>query len=99
MQKQFYFIEDVAAIFGMTVAAVQGQLARRQYDAIPAPVKLGRRLAWPVQIVDDFVESKIQNCLQKQNVLPTAPSKPSSVKTGRPTKREGLKRQQGVSHE
>ena len=99
MKKQFYYIEEVAEILGRSVASIQGQLARKQYSAVPAPEKLGRRLAWPVQVLDDFIEGKIQSCMDVQNKPVQRHTPPIPAKTGRPTKRESLKRQKEAAHE
>ena len=44
VQKKFYNIEELSTILGKSLAAVHGHLARKQFDAVPPPMKLGRRL-------------------------------------------------------
>ncbi len=43
METRFYNINEIAAILGLTVAAVHAHLVRRNYDAVPLPVRLGNR--------------------------------------------------------
>lgn len=42
-------IGELADFLGFTVAAVSAHLHRKNWDAVPKPIKLGRRLAWPVE--------------------------------------------------
>ena len=59
VEKKFYNIEEMSAILGKSIASIYGHLARKQYDAVPMPMKLGRRLAWLVVVVDEWVDGKI----------------------------------------
>lgn len=87
VQKRFYNIEELSTILGKSIAAVHGHLARKQFDAVPPPMKLGRRLAWLVESVDAWIEQKaLQAAAQSeeyQNFMKAAPKK-----RGRPTKAE-----------
>ena len=87
VQKRFYNIEEVSTILGKSIAAVHGHLARKQFDAVPPPMKLGRRLAWLVDSVDAWIEQKaFQAAAQSeeyQNFMQAAPRK-----RGRLTKAE-----------
>lgn len=87
VQKRFYNIEELSTILGKSIAAVHGHLARKQFDAVPPPMKLGRRLAWLVESVDAWIEQKaLQAGAQSegyQNFMQAAPRK-----CGRPTKAE-----------
>jgi predicted DNA-binding transcriptional regulator AlpA len=91
VQKRFYNIEELSTILGKSIAAVHGHLARRQFDAVPPPMKLGRRLAWLVESVDAWIEQKaLQAAAQSeeyQNAIQAA-----SKKLGRPTKAEARAR-------
>lgn len=87
VQKRFYNIEELAIILGKSIAAVHGHLARKQFDAVPPPMKLGRRLAWLVESVDDWIDGKAAHAVSqageyKESML--APPK----RRGRPTKAE-----------
>jgi predicted DNA-binding transcriptional regulator AlpA len=59
MRKRLYNINELASILGFTVPAIHAQLARKNFDAVPPPIKLGRRLAWPEEIVEDWLAQKI----------------------------------------
>lgn len=87
VQKRFYNVEELATILGKSIAAVHSHLARKQFDAVPPPMKLGRRLAWLVDSVDDWIEQKaLQASAQSEehhNFMQAAPKK-----RGRPTKAE-----------
>jgi predicted DNA-binding transcriptional regulator AlpA len=87
VQKRFYNIEEVSTILGKSIAAVHGHLARKQFDAVPPPMKLGRRLAWLVDSVDAWIDEKaLQAAAQseeQQAFMQTAPKR-----RGRPTKAE-----------
>lgn len=87
IQKRFYNIEELSTILGKSIAAVHGHLARKQFDAVPPPMKLGRRLAWLVEYVDAWIEQKaLQATAQSeeyQSFMQAAPKK-----RGRPTKAE-----------
>ncbi len=52
-------IGELADFLGFTVAAVSAHLHRKNWDAVPKPIKLGRRLAWPVEEVQAWVREKI----------------------------------------
>lgn len=60
MRKRLYNINELAAILGFTVSAIHGHLARKNYDAVPPPFRLGRRLAWSVEAIDQWLEDKIE---------------------------------------
>ena len=87
VQKRFYNIEEVSTILGKSIAAVHGHLARKQFDAVPPPMRLGRRLAWLVESVDAWIEQKaLQAVAQSEeyhNFMQATPKK-----RGRPTKAE-----------
>jgi predicted DNA-binding transcriptional regulator AlpA len=91
LTKRFYYIEDMAEILGKSATAIHGLLNRRQYDAVPPPIRLGRRLAWVVEAIDEWINAKVASAkieLQKQAAQIHAPPK----KRGRPTKVEMRKR-------
>jgi len=87
VQKRFYNIEELATILGKTIAAIHGHLARKQFDAVPPPMKLGRRLAWLVEAVDAWIEDKAAQALagvKDRQYYQAPPAK----RRGRPTKTE-----------
>lgn len=91
VQKRFYNIEELSTILGKSIAAVHGHLARKQFDAVPPPMKLGRRLAWLVESVDAWIEQKAAQATAQSEVyqqfMQAAPKK-----HGRPTKVEAKAR-------
>ena len=87
VQKRFYNIEELATILGKSIAAVHGHLARKQFDAVPPPMKLGRRLAWLVDAVDDWIDGKAAQAaahVGEYREFVQAPAR----RRGRPTKAE-----------
>lgn len=60
MRKRLYNINELASILGFTVPAIHAHLARKNYDAVPPPFRLGRRLAWSVEAIDSWLEDKIK---------------------------------------
>jgi predicted DNA-binding transcriptional regulator AlpA len=90
MQKAFYNIGEMAAILGLTVAAIYGHLTRKNFAAVPPPVYLGRRLAWPVEVTDAWVQEKISVATAKAQATQAAQNGPRRV--GRPTKAEAKAR-------
>ena len=87
-QKRFYYMEDISTILGKSIAAIHGHLARKQYDAVPPPMKLGRRLAWLVESVEAWIEAKAQSVANDAGNVKNCISAPAAPKRGRPTKAE-----------
>jgi predicted DNA-binding transcriptional regulator AlpA len=90
--QRFYYIEDMSELLGKSVVAIHGHLARKQYDAVPPPMRLGRRLVWLVEAVDEWVKIKVALAKtemerQMQEMQATTPKK-----RGRPTKAESIKK-------
>lgn len=95
VQKRFYNIQELATILGKSVAAVHGHLARKQFDAVPPPMRLGRRLAWLVESVDDWIDAKAAQAVEQAEecrVIMQAPAK----RRGRPTKVEAKARKRSA---
>jgi predicted DNA-binding transcriptional regulator AlpA len=96
LTQKFYYIEDMAKILGKTAAAIHGHLARKQYDAVPPPIRLGRKLAWLVEAVDEWISAKVSFAkaeLEKQMQQIQAPPK----RRGRPSKLEIIRRRKEFS--
>ena len=87
VQKRFYNIQELATIFGKSVAAIHGHLARKQFDAVPPPMKLGRRLAWLVEAVDAWIDSKATQTAVQAGACRECMQAPAR-RRGRPTKAE-----------
>ena len=85
MTSRFYNINEMAGILGLTVAAVHAHLARRNYEAVPIPLRLGKRLAWPTDHVEQWIQDKIKKAQgsaeQKSSPLTNTP-----IRKGRPRK-------------
>ncbi|MDR2819793.1 MAG: transcriptional regulator [Desulfovibrio sp.] len=87
VQKRFYNIQELATILGKSVSAIHGHLARKQFDAVPPPMRLGRRLAWLVESVDGWIDAKAAQAVvqaEEYRIVMRAPAK----QRGRPTKIE-----------
>ena len=96
VQKRLYNIQELATILGKTVAAIHGHLARKQFDAVPPPMRLGRRLAWLVDAVDDWIDAKATQAAtqaEEYQAIMRAPAR----RRGRPTKAEAKAREQSAA--
>lgn len=83
MSKLLYNVSELSAILGFTVSAIHAHLARRHYDAVPPPIRLGRRLAWPVDSVNQWLDAKLQAATTHSSARDDQP-RPG---VGRPRKR------------
>ena len=90
MQKAFYNISEMAAILGLTPAAIYAHLSRKNFEAVPPPVYLGRRLAWPVMPSEEWIAQKVESVINCASQTKNVPHK-----IGRPTKVEANKRKNG----
>lgn len=81
MQKRLYNINELAELLGFTVPAIHAQLARKNFEAVPPPIKLGRRLAWPVELLEEWLASKIAKANPHPSEGPT-----ECPRRGRPRK-------------
>ena len=90
VQKRFYNIQELATILGKSVSAIHGHLARKQFDAVPPPMRLGRRLAWLVEYVEDWIEAKANQAVEQaeKNMSSGNAVKNQTRRRGRPTKAE-----------
>ena len=95
VQKRFYNIEEMSAILGKSIASIYGHLARKQFDAVPVPMKLGRRLAWLVEGVDKWVEGKIAEVEAQGKAYEAFLQQVRPRRRGRPRKAE-IKKGLGV---
>ena len=92
VQKRFYNIQELATILGKSVSAIHGHLARKQFDAVPPPMRLGRRLAWLVESVDGWIDTKAAQAAVQAEDYKTVIQTPSK-RRGRPTKVEAKARE------
>ena len=93
VQKRFYNIEEMSTLLGKSIAAVHGHLARKQFDAVPPPMKLGRRLAWLVDSVDAWIDAKAAHANAQATEYHEFMQAPVRWR-GRPTKAEVKARKQ-----
>ncbi|MDR3055706.1 MAG: hypothetical protein LBU53_09940 [Zoogloeaceae bacterium] len=87
LPQRFYYIEDIASLLGKSVSAIYGHLSRKQYDAVPPPMKLGRRLVWLVETTEEWINAKVicakAEIYKQMQEIHTAPKR-----RGRPSKAE-----------
>jgi len=78
-------IDELAKILATTPDSIRCNLKRRNFDAVPPAFKLGRRIAWTLRSVENFLEEK-----EREAVLSSKKSslKAARRKKGRPTKKE-----------
>ena len=90
MNKLVYNIVEISELLGTTVSAIQGHLARKNFDAVPPPLRLGKRLVWPTSGVDEWFSKKIKQA-QAYAAVSQLSSSPSSIEQkrgrGRPPKK------------
>lgn len=86
MTKRVINIAELAELLNTTPTAVRSCLQRLNFTAIPRPIKLGRRLVWPLHRVEAFLEEREQ---ESERIF-APPRIPSGRKRGRPTKREQI---------
>lgn len=88
--QKFYDINDLAKVLNKTVASIRAHLYRQQFDAVPPPTRFGRRLAWPVDLVNEWVKQKtLQAHIEREKAIELSSS---PRKRGRPTKAESKAR-------
>ena len=59
-------VHELAEYLSTTVPAIYSHINRQNYIAIPRPIKLGRRLAWPMEIVDNWIRQKVADTEKTQ---------------------------------
>lgn len=65
-QQIVYYVPDIAKILGKTESAVRNHIRRRDWSAIPSPVRIGGRLAWRQTDIDQWLEDKTPISSQNQ---------------------------------
>jgi predicted DNA-binding transcriptional regulator AlpA len=53
-------VEQLSHLLGLSCASIRSHWQRRNFEAIPRPVHFGRRLGWPVQIVEEWLQKRIE---------------------------------------
>ena len=89
--KKFYNIEEMSAMLGKSIGSIYGHLARKQWDAVPPPMKLGRRLAWLCTSVDNWIDEKIAQIMAEKEAYERH-FQAVPKKRGRPRKAEARNR-------
>lgn len=86
MEKLVYNIDELACALGFkSVGAVYKHVHRKNWEAIPPPVRLGSRLVWPCEKVKTWLNAKNDAGTEPQPVV-TLPPPPIKKKRGRPRK-------------
>lgn len=81
MKKRIVFIKELSEILGgMSVSSIRSHLQRKNFQAVPRPIYLGRRLAWSLEIIEEFISMKEAQAQQEtdrssQNNGPGRPKK------------------------
>jgi len=88
MEKLVYNIDELAVALGYKSAgAVYKHVNRKNWDAIPPPVRLGTRLVWPCDTVKVWLSAKNEAALHKTAIdSPAFSPPPQQKKRGRPRK-------------
>jgi predicted DNA-binding transcriptional regulator AlpA len=84
MHTRLLGINELADILGITAPAIHAHLARRNFDAVPPPIKLGRRLVWPEVVLKEWLDDKIASA-QERIAMATDEPEPDR-RPGRPRK-------------
>ena len=58
MQQAVMYVVDMAKYLGMSETAIRAHLTRKNYNAVPKPIYLGKRIAWRKQDVDEWLKQK-----------------------------------------
>lgn len=94
MVPQIIGIHKLAEMLDCTAASIYSHIARKNWSAIPAPIRMGKRLAWLQTAVDEWFACKLASAARAiQHESPVQLPK----KLGRPTKAESrAKREQAI---
>ena len=84
MLSRFLNSHKLAEELGCTVSSIYNHVHRKNFNAVPRPIRLGRKLVWTREAVEEWLQAKLK---QAENVqLEKEPQTTSKI--GRPTKRE-----------
>jgi predicted DNA-binding transcriptional regulator AlpA len=92
VSQRFYYIEDMAKLLGKSVVSIHSHLSRKQYDAVPPPLRLGRRLAWLAETVDEWIKIKVDLARAELKEKMEATMQSTLPKRGRPSKEETIRK-------
>ncbi|MDL2259485.1 hypothetical protein LJB99_01215 [Deltaproteobacteria bacterium OttesenSCG-928-K17] len=79
-------IHKLAELLDCSPASIYSHIARKNWDAIPIPIRMGRRLAWMQTTVDEWFAAKTNFAELELKAEALAHHCPR--RTGRPTKVE-----------
>jgi len=94
MNKAFLNIQELSEVLGFSVSAIHSHLYRKNFEAVPPPIHLGRRLAWPTESTEIWMSQRIE-AAKRQLLEPDA----SKRHVGRPTKVETRAQRKKLGHE
>lgn len=66
MVTQIVGVHELAEILGTTADAIRSNLRRKNYDAVPPPVRLGRRVVWTLRQIEEFISEKEKIAAQRK---------------------------------
>jgi Predicted transcriptional regulator len=84
MLSRFLTSHKLAEELGCTVSSIYNHIHKKNFNAIPRPIRLGRKLVWTREAVEEWLQNKLEQTEESQ---PASESKPVA-KIGRPTKKE-----------
>jgi len=59
LAKAVFNVNELAEVLGSTPAAIHAHLSRKNFDAVPPPIRLGRRLVWVKAEVEQWLRQRI----------------------------------------
>lgn len=60
MEQAVMYVPDVARYLGLTETSVRTHVYRKNWSAVPPPMRLGGRIGWRKEDIDNFLEQKAQ---------------------------------------
>lgn len=66
MVTQIIGVHELAEILGTTTNAIRSNLGRKNYNAVPPPIRLGRRVVWTLRQVEEFISEKENLAVQQK---------------------------------
>jgi hypothetical protein len=93
MSELLYDIDELAIELKTTPQAIRQHLFRKNFNAVPPPVKLGRRMVWMKDHVIAWLKERADNSIPTKATTPPTAEKqdeptppPPPKKRGRPRK-------------
>jgi predicted DNA-binding transcriptional regulator AlpA len=76
MTKRILSIDDLAELMNTTVFSIRSNLQRKNYRAVPRPMRLGRRLAWSAGMIEEFIRSREAEATEQSKGDDREPGRP-----------------------